>query len=832
MAGESIKKAGNAVAKGLGIKVAYRDPMGANDPVTRGESTFSVGTVDTYSYNEPEPTSVEWIREITPSFREFVNYLISLFPFLNWIGRYNLQWLFGDMVAGITVGAVVVPQGMAYAKLAEVPVQFGLYSSFMGVLLYWFFATSKDITIGPVAVMSTLTGEIVLQVQSQYPDIPGHQIASCLAVILGGIVCFMGLIRLGFIVDFIPLPAISAFMTGSALNICSGQVKTMLGETADFSTRGATYLTIINTLKYLPTSQLDAAMGVTACAMLYIIRFGCTYAAKKYPAKAKIWFFASTLRTVFVILFYTMISAATNLHRRDNPAFELLGTVPRGFQNAAVPVMDVNVIRAFVGQLPAAVIVLLIEHIAISKSFGRVNNYTIDPSQEFVGIGVTNLLGPFLGGYPATGSFSRTAIKSKAGVRTPLGGCITAVVVLLAIYALPALFFYIPQASLAGVIIHAVGDLITPPNVVYQFWRVAPLDAIIFFIGVIVTVFSSIEDGIYCTICVSVAVLLFRVAKARGHFLGRVTIHSVVGDHILDSDGKYGSFGAVKNPSDDEEDHTRSIFLPINRTDGSNPDVDIEQPHPGIFIYRFSEGFNYPNANHYTDNLVKTIFNSTRRTNPHAYARPGDRPWNDAGPKRGKEQEEARDPRPLLQAIILDFSSVNNVDTTSVQNLIDVRNQLDLYASPRSVQWHFAHLNNRWTKRALAAAGFGYPTPISNEGFHRWKPIFSVAEIEGSSSAAAHAEMITNERQHDDLEAGTKTEQKTNEIETDPIDASSEDSTVIREDKLQRDLTDSKAYRSRRKVALVQGMNRPFFHIDLTSALQSAVANSSDEVPL
>lgn len=142
-------KIGTALAKGLGIKVAYRDPLGATtDPVTRGESAFSVGTVDTYSYNEPEPTSVEWIREIIPSPRWFVDYLIHLFPFLNWIGRYNLQWLAGDLVAGITVGAVVVPQGMSYAQLATLPVQFGLYSSFMGVLVYWLFATSKDITIG------------------------------------------------------------------------------------------------------------------------------------------------------------------------------------------------------------------------------------------------------------------------------------------------------------------------------------------------------------------------------------------------------------------------------------------------------------------------------------------------------------------------------------------------------------------------------------------------------------------------------------------------------------------------------------------------------------
>ncbi|KAL4898224.1 sulfate transporter family-domain-containing protein [Aspergillus ambiguus] len=827
-------KVGHGLAKGLGIKLPYRDPLNAQaDPVTRGESTFSVGTIDTYSYLEPEPTSAEWLKEITPSPRALGQYALSLFPFLTWITRYNLQWLFGDLVAGITVGCVVVPQGMAYAKLAELPVQFGLYSSFMGVLIYWFFATSKDITIGPVAVMSTLVGEIVLEAKKIEPDIPPHYIASALSIIAGAIVCFMGLIRIGFIVDFIPLPAISAFMTGSALNICSGQVPDLLGETADFSTRGATYMTIINTLKYLPTSTIDAAMGVTALAMLYIIRSACNYGARKYPHRAKIWFFASTLRTVFVILFYTMISAAVNLHRRDDPMFQLLGTVPRGFQNAEVPIVNGRIIRTFASQLPASVIVLLIEHIAISKSFGRVNNYTIDPSQELVAIGVTNLLGPFLGAYPATGSFSRTAIKSKAGVRTPLAGVITAIVVLLAIYALPAVFFYIPKASLSGVIIHAVGDLITPPNTVYQFWRVSPLDAIIFFIGVIVTVFTSIEVGIYCTICVSAAVLLFRVAKARGQFLGRVTIHSVIGDHLVQGDGKYGSGNGADIPNN-TTDVTRSVFLPINHTDGSNPDIDIEEPYPGIFIYRFSEGFNYPNANHYTDYLVQTIFRKTRRTNPFTYANPGDRPWNNPGPRKGKSEPDESH-LPLLRAVILDFSSVNNVDVTSVQNLIDVRNQLDMYASPNSVQWHFAHINNRWTKRALAAAGFGFPTPSSDDGFHRWKPIFSVAEIEGSASAAAHAEMVNNEHahhgaHHGDLETGLKQDPDLIERETHGVD-SSDGSSSTQDDKLQRDLKDSKAYMSRRKVAMVQGINRPFFHIDLTSALQSALANAGEPDP-
>lgn len=137
-------KLGHGLAKGLGIKLDYRSPTGPK--LTRGESVFSVASAD--SYTEDEPSSLEWIKDQFPTGKEFVHYLHNLIPFTKWIHRYNLQWLAGDLVAGITIGAVVVPQGMAYAELAELPVEYGLYSSFMGVLIYWFFATSKDITIG------------------------------------------------------------------------------------------------------------------------------------------------------------------------------------------------------------------------------------------------------------------------------------------------------------------------------------------------------------------------------------------------------------------------------------------------------------------------------------------------------------------------------------------------------------------------------------------------------------------------------------------------------------------------------------------------------------
>ena len=767
------------------------------------------------------------------------------------------------MRIGITIGAVVVPQGMAYAKLANLEVQFGLYSSFMGVLIYWFFATSKDITIGvswlsggrrfgkgkkltasqPVAVMSQLTGGIVADLAVAMPDVPGHVIASALAILAGSIVLFIGLVRCGWIVDVISLTALSAFMTGSALNIVVGQIPSMMGITG-FSTREAPYIVFIHTLQGLPRTTLDAAMGLTALAMLYLIRGACSYAAKRWPKHQRIAFFLSTLRTVFVILLYTMISWLVNRGLpKDQVKFKILLDVPRGFQNAAVPVLNQRIASGLVGYLPATVIVLLIEHIAISKSFGRVNNYSINPSQEMVAIGVTNVLGPFLGGYAATGSFSRTAIKSKAGVRTPFAGVITACVVLLAIYALPAVFYYIPSASLAAVIIHAVGDLITPPNTIYQFWLVSPLEVFIFFVGVLVTVFTTIENGIYATVCLSAAMLLYRILRAKGRFLGRVRVASMLGNYVVGDHSRqapeYGTFtGSPEAPF-------RNVFLPITHADGSNPEVELDNPYPGIFIYRFAEGFNYTNASHSLEYMTQHIFAHTRQTNLAHFERPGDRPWNDPGPSRRKLKAaaaagvetgafEVDTNLPTLKAIILDFSSVNHVDITSVQQLIDVRNQLDRYASPDTVDWHIACISNRWAKRALAAAGFGYPTARPDVPHLRWKSIFSVAEIGGSQSAAAAAEFEDNEKelhasqQPADLEAAL-TSSNTNtkgggdqgstaaDLGGAPVTASKTTATTAT-------AAPAPALNSGRTVA-VHGINRPLFHVDLTSALQSAVAN-------
>lgn len=326
MPGRIAVKVGHGLAKVLGIKLESDTPV-YHDEVTRGESIVSRHT--TASIGENIPTSSEWLHEQVPSWDEITAYTRSLFPFLMWLPHYNFQWLAGDLVAGITIGAVVVPQGMAYAILANLDPQFGLYSSFIGVLVYWIFGTSKDISIGPVAVLSTVVGNVVSKVQADDPDASAAAIASSLSIIAGCIVLAIGLLRCGWIVDLISITSLSAFMTGSAITICVGQLPSLMGMTG-FSSRDSPYKVFINTLKHLPDTQRDAAMGLSALAFLYIIRFTLTTSAERVPKYKRILFFCNTMRTVFIILLYTLVSYLVNRNRRDDPMFNILGTIPKG----------------------------------------------------------------------------------------------------------------------------------------------------------------------------------------------------------------------------------------------------------------------------------------------------------------------------------------------------------------------------------------------------------------------------------------------------------------------------------------------------------------------
>lgn len=275
------------------------------------------------------------------------------------------------------------------------------------------FATSKDITIGPVAVMSSLMGEIIRQAAVTSPNIPGHVVASSLALISGCIIFTLGLLRLGFVVDFvcmffigsiydlsssvlllqIPLPAIAAFLTSSAISIIAGQVPTMLGISRRLDTHAATYRIIINTLKQLPHTTTEAAVGLTALAFLYAIKFGLPPICRLGGMGRKSTDVLVAMRSIFVLVIYTLIAYLVTRHHKAAPPIAILGHIPRGLTTVGPPRLDKEVIKTYASHLPAVLIVLVIEHISIAKSFARINHYTISPSQELIAIGISNIFG-------------------------------------------------------------------------------------------------------------------------------------------------------------------------------------------------------------------------------------------------------------------------------------------------------------------------------------------------------------------------------------------------------------------------------------------------------
>ncbi|KAL8414331.1 hypothetical protein RB594_005525 [Gaeumannomyces avenae] len=831
-------------ARAFGAGAAGRSEKDNSTCRAKSQAAATISPLD--AYFEEDPTVKEWLLEHRPTAAGAARYFKSFFPFVEWIGRYNLRWLTGDVIGGITLGFVVVPQAMAYAMLAGLRPEFGLYTSFTGAALYWLFGTSKDIAIGATAVISLLIGRIVAKVQAEMPGLPAEEASKTVSLLAGFALLGFGLLRLDWLIELIPHVAIAAFVTSAAITISLSQLPAVLGITG-VNTRDAPYKVFIATCKALPRTTVDAAVGLSALFLLQLIKSFCARMGERQKHRSKLWATISSIRMTFVILLYTLVSFIVNRGLSASEArFRILGSVPTGFSAAGVPSMDTNLIKLVAPELPALLIVLIIEHIAIGKSFGRVNNYTIVPSQEIISISAANILGPFLGGYAATGSFTGTAVLSKAGVRTPLAGVFNGLILLLALYALTSVFFFIPLAALSGLIIHAVLNLITRPPTIVKYWKIAPMDVFIFFTGVFLSLFESLEFGIYATVGISLIVILLRIARSQGQFLGRLRAQGYPEAPTANPGaGHYGSLLDINHhrrfhrPADgiprSGEVQSREAFLPLDRKDGSNPAVDVSEAYAGVFIYRFTEGFNYINQAQYLDHLVTHVTTHTRRTDADGYKHAGDRPWNMPAPKSDDLAEEESERLPRLHAVVLDLSAVNQVDTTAVEALEDVRAQLNRWAAPGVVEWHLAGVRSRWTRRALAAVGFGllHGQGPKTTASGSWMPVFDVAATTASATtglrklqfsavssnvtlfgAETPGADIADTREHLDLESGEE------EIKTVPA---KESGAAIREEHhdILRDRVPPKT-----ALAPIFGVDRPFFHVDLASAVSSAVENA------
>lgn len=477
-----------------------------------------------------------------------------------------------------------------------------------------------------------------------------------------------------------------------------------------------------------------------------------------------------------------------------------------GFVFAGPPSLDPQLLSLILPKSPAIIVILVIEHIAIAKNFGKQFGYQVLPSQEIMAQATANMLGPFLGGYSCTGSFGASAVLSKAAVRTPLGGLFSALVLLLALYALTAVFYYIPRAALAGLIIHAVLNLIASPKTVRRYWHLSPFECVIWIVGVVVAMFVGLETSIYTTIGLSLLLLLVRLARTHGQILGRVPVQA-------------GSTHTTAQPKRDSIDTSkplpdlasRDIYLPLDRRDASNPEVVVEGPYPGVFIYHFPEGFNYLNQALHLKTLTDHIRLHTRRTTPPTNVAKHDALWCDSSTSTSQNST-----LPTLKAIVIDCSTVNNIDITSVQGLIDTRNALDRWASPTSVNWHFGGLRNRWSRRALATAGFGRISEKDRPSLGNWTPMYCLTtSFGGATEADVSSELIRREKR---LSAEVESNDSSQRQRTEQEEDASTEITSCTEVQTTPD--------RHGELRPVFATDRPLFHADLAEAVAVAVANA------
>ncbi|EDV20778.1 Sodium-independent sulfate anion transporter [Trichoplax sp. H2] len=447
----------------------------------------------------------------------------SRLPIVEWLPKYRLRDLQCDIIAGITVGVMVVPQALAYANVAELPPQYGLYASFLGVFVYCFLGTSKDVTLGPTAVMCLMVAEYSRDGDPNY--------AILLAFLSGVIQVIMGFLDLGFVVNFISVPVISGFTSAAAITITVSQLKDLFGLKdipREFFER------VYTICEKLPeTKPWDACMGLSCIVILYILKYMKDYDYKdeKYNYAPPKWqrgcrnfiWLIGTARNAFIAVISALVCLVLAYLGYPEDTVSLTGPIVGGLPPFGPPPFSTTENNATIGfgkmaeNLNAGIIVIpligYLENIAIAKTFARKNKYKIDASQELIAIGFANVISSFAASLPITGSFSRSAVNSASGVRTTLAGLFTGGIVLLALAFLTNWFYYIPKAALAAIIITAVLSMIDF-SIVRKLWRVKRLDLIPLAVSFFVS-FVGLEYGILAGVAVSVAFLLHAAALPR-----------------------------------------------------------------------------------------------------------------------------------------------------------------------------------------------------------------------------------------------------------------------------------------------------------------------------
>ncbi|XP_063230914.1 sodium-independent sulfate anion transporter-like isoform X2 [Bacillus rossius redtenbacheri] len=440
-------------------------------------------------------------------------------PVLSWLPRYNAQDAVGDLVAGLTVGLTVIPQSLAYANIANLPAQYGLYSSFLGCFIYIVLGSCKDVPMGPTAIMSLLT------YQTTKGRDPAYAILLCF--LMGCAQVLMALLGLGFIIDFISGPVSSGFTSAAALIIFTSQVKDVLGIKASGTTFVDMWVSLGSNLG--DTKLWDSVMGAGCIVVLLLMRMLTSVKigpkeeenqTRFHRVVNKALWLIGTSRNAILVVIGGVIGFLTT--QDTGSTLTIIGYIPAGlpsFQPPPFSHASDNSTASFLdmaSSLGSGLLVLplvgLLENIAVCKAFST--GKAVDATQELFALGISNIGNSFVQGFPGTGALSRSAVQNSSGSRTPLTGLYTGAVVILALLFFTPYFSYIPKACLAAIIIAAVIFMVEV-HVVVPIWKTKKMDLLPGVGTFIACLVLPLEIGIVVGIAINILFILYHTARPK-----------------------------------------------------------------------------------------------------------------------------------------------------------------------------------------------------------------------------------------------------------------------------------------------------------------------------
>jgi SulP family sulfate permease len=436
-------------------------------------------------------------------------------PILTWAPGYDRQALTADLIAAVIVTVMLIPQSLAYALLAGLPAEVGLYASIAPLLLYAVFGTSRTLAVGPVAVASLMTAAAVGEVAARgTPEYLGAAIL--LAVMSGLMLLAMGVLRLGFLANFLSHPVIAGFITAAGLLIAASQLKHILGVRAE----GETLVDLLPSLvAHLPdTNPVTLVIGVAATAFLFWARKGLKAALLRTGLREGL---AAPLARTGPVLAIVATSLAAWGFGLGAQGVALVGEIPRGLPTPALPSLDPALWKALA--MPALLISIVgyVETVSVAQTLAARRRQRIDPDQELIALGASNIGAGLSGGYPVTGGFARSVVNFDAGAQTPAAGAFTAVGMALALIVLTPALYHLPTATLAATIIVAVLGLVDL-GALRRTWAYSRPDAAAMAATIALTLAAGVEAGIVAGVALSLALHLWRTSRPHVAVVGQV----------------------------------------------------------------------------------------------------------------------------------------------------------------------------------------------------------------------------------------------------------------------------------------------------------------------